>query len=165
MKKVSILLLILTTVFFCLGLFSIYSVGHRRGIEAGIYYAYDRIERQVERNSPYNPNDPPDPNAAELERLRQATQSWKAAAEHYGGICKWLLEGKPIYGQIVMDPNNAILRDCLIVSGSKDASVVINGESGLIMNNYFMAIDMDWVVSTTAVDPNEFDKKVMLKPE
>lgn len=84
-----------------------------------------------------------------------ALLNWRYIAEHYAGICKWLLEDKPIYGQIVMDVNT-VLANCLIVSGSKGASVVMKGNgSGLITNNYFRALDMDWVLSLPAVEPND----------
>jgi len=93
---------------------------------------------------------PEEPN----EGWRRAALGWKVAAEHYGGICKWLLDGKPIYGTIVMDANT-VLRDCLIVSGSSEASIDVSGVNCFIANNYFKALDMNWVLSTTTIDPNE----------
>ena len=95
----------------------------------------------------------PDYDPNEIDRWKQAAQGWQTAAEHYGGICKWLLENEPIYGTIVMDANTVLI-DCLIVSGSKDASIVINGEGALIANSIFRTLAMDWVLSTTAIDPN-----------
>ncbi len=91
-----------------------------------------------------------------LEQEHQRSLSWQYAAEHYGGICKWFLENKPIYGAIEMG-DGTTLSDCLIVSGSSEASVVADGDNILIANNHFRVIDMDWIVSITAIDPNEFE--------
>ena len=112
----------------------------------------------------------PDPNIIktpylvmrdEADQNERKAALWQYAAEHYGGICKWLLDGKPIYGRIIMEANTT-LSDCLIVSGSKKASIEVNGASGYITNNTFRVIDMEWLLSLMPVDPNEFDKEVML---
>ncbi len=95
---------------------------------------------------------PSDPNSVEYHKM--AAQGWKYTAEHYGGICKWLLENKPIYGKVTVG-DGATLSDCLIVSGSKEATIDVSGVNSLISNNYFMAIDMDWVNSLVVIDPNQ----------
>jgi len=96
-----------------------------------------------------------DNGSRQIDSLKESVISWKYAAEHYGGICKWLLEKEPIYGTIVMEANSTI-KDCFIVSGSKDAMIDVAGNDCLVSNNYFKALDMDWVMSTTPVDPNEY---------
>lgn len=98
-----------------------------------------------EKGDGYEPKD--------VEKYRRAALGWQNAAEHYGGICNWFLNNKPIYGKIEVG-DNAILRNCLIVSGSSGPTIDVIGVDSLIANNYFMAIDMDWVLSTTPIDPN-----------
>lgn len=157
MKKLIVVSVILITIAFC--------GGYLRGLRVGEDGGARQMARHIlnpdfrtdsfvavayeESGRDYDPN--------EMEKWRQAASSWQYAAEHYGGICKWLLENKPIYGKIIMD-TNATLRDCLIVYGSSEAAIDISGTNSLIMNCRFMAMDMDWVVSTTATDPNEFEE-------
>lgn len=162
MKKLVAILFLMVLVF-CVGWF----VGEKEGADSGARQmvrhllnpafetdGFDAVVRDEMSRLSYSPTEDREPN--EPIDWEQAAKSWQYAAEHYGGICKWLLEGEPIYGTIVMD-SNTVLRDCLIVSGSSDGSIVIEGENGLIANNHFMALDMDWVLSTTAVDPNEVE--------
>lgn len=158
MNKIIIAIIILTVLIILAGcektpdshkaeLIDIAEMSYRAGFKCGFEYT----ERRAEFKRNYKAVDA---NENETEKWRQRSLSWQYAAEHYGGICKWLLENKPIYGTIVMEANT-ILSDCLIVSGSKEASVVVEGASGYLVNNHFMAIDMDWVISTTAIDPND----------
>jgi len=97
-------------------------------------------------------------DAGHDQGLVYTTGYWRDTAEHYGGICKWLLNNKPIYGTVELG-DNAVLRDCLIVSGSEEASVVVDGEDAWLINNTFRAINMDWLNSLTPVDPNEVLKE------
>ena len=97
----------------------------------------------------------------QVEKWRQEALSWQYAAEYYGGICKWLLEDKPIYGTIEVG-DGATLSDCLIVSGSKEASIEVSGTNCLISNIILKVMDMDWVNSTTAIDPNDPNKYAII---
>lgn len=89
-----------------------------------------------------------------IKHWKRKSQGWEAAASHYGGICKWLIEGKPIYGPIVVG-SNATLSNCLLVTAN---ALEINGESATVMNCEFRSWDMGWVKSLDPVDPNEVVK-------
>ncbi len=93
-------------------------------------------------------------NIATVKIWESRSKSWQYTAEHYGGICKWLLENKPIYGTVAMD-SNTVLHDCLFVSGGEFA-IDIRGNSATVMNCTFETIDMGWINSQTTTDPNEF---------
>jgi len=84
----------------------------------------------------------------EIEEIASTSDGWQSKAEHYGSICKWLLEKKPIYGSVVMD-SNSILTNCLIVSGG-EFGIEIAGDNSTVMNCNFRSINMDWVNSITA---------------
>ncbi len=94
------------------------------------------------------------------KEISEVSRGWQYAAEHYGGVCKWLLKGKPIYGTINMD-SQTTLSDCLVVSGSAGATIrVMEGaEQVIITNNIFQGIDMEWICSQKAVDPNAVMKE------
>lgn len=151
MKRVLFVGLGLIILSFCIGHWKGYVSGQYETTLALAHFLGERDVRFSEYKAYLEAKYVSDSN----ENWQQAALSWRAAAEHYGGICKWLLENEPIYGTIVMDTNTT-LRDCLIVSGSKEASVDVNGASGYIINNTFMGIDMDWVLSLMPVDANEY---------
>lgn len=117
-------------------------------LASGFYFGYRACESKMSEENQYY--------LESNEELVEVNIGWRYAAEQYGGICKWLLEGKPIYGTIVMDANS-ILSGCLIVSGGEYA-IEMTGTNGLIKDNHFVMADMDWVDSLKAVDPNEFEE-------
>jgi hypothetical protein len=122
-----------------------YGDGYRNGLNSvdGVVEEYKAALKEAKNL--------PDPNVD----WHQLALSWRTAAEHYGGICKWLLENEPIYGTIVMGPNT-VLSECLIVAGSADTVVDVSGMNALIKNNWFTSMDMDWLLEQTPVDPNEY---------
>jgi hypothetical protein len=119
-----------------------YGDGYRNGLNS-VDGMLDRYNAALE--------DVADPNVD----WHQLALSWQYTAEHYAGICKWLIEDKPIYGTIVMGANTT-LSNCLIVSGSSGPVIDVSGMDSLVSYNTFMGMDMDWLLSHTPVDPNEY---------
>lgn len=76
---------------------------------------------------------------------------WRGTAEHYGGMCKWLLENKPRTGPAIKGPN-CVLTDCLFIY---EGDMEISGEGTMIIGGEFRAWNMDWVNSLDAVNPND----------
>lgn len=154
----------LLTIVLCLGIFGVgWLVGEREGHDAGARHV---LNPSFETDSFVAIVDEETKSAAEgitqywkstAIEAKEESLCWKVAAKHYGGICKWLLGNKPIYGSIKIG-DNAIVEDCLIVSGSSDAALEINGENCLITDNVFSMIDMDWIKSLPCVDPNSLQK-------